>query len=87
MDQQQNTLVAAPGHLTITGFYAGQPICDAESKTENDAHAVYAPLSIAEYRATRCPACLKAYADSYDPEELDTAPAWVRELRNATLPA
>ena len=71
-------------HLTLTGFYAGQPICGSERKeTDTGVHCVYAPLIKDEYRATVCPDCLKAYANSYDEEELPGAPDWVKELRNS----
>jgi hypothetical protein len=86
VNQSENNPVKELGHLTLTGYYAGMPICGADSKTDNDAHAVYAPLALPEYRATRCPACLKAYVDTFDPEELNTAPEWVRELRKTAQP-
>jgi len=87
MPQKQINPAQPGGHLTLTGYYAGQPICGADTKTENDAHATYAPLDKPEYRETRCPACLKAYAESFDADELETAPAWVREHHQAAQPA
>ena len=72
-------------HLTFTGSLAGQPICGALRKSGGEhAHAVYAPLHIAEYRNRVCPDCLRVYAESYiDPVEYTdpaTLPDWVREL-------
>ena len=84
MDKDDTSVDPSLGHLTLTGYYAGQPICGSSTKTEHDAHATYAPLGLPDYRKTRCPACLKAYAESFDPEELATAPEWV-QLHHKTL--
>lgn len=69
------------GHLTLTGVYAGEPVCGAGlgAKTRNDSHAMYAPLDRESFRATVCPACLKAWVESYSASELSCAPEWVRQ--------
>lgn len=71
------------GHLTLTGLHAGAPICGSATKTEGDMHATYAPLHLKDVRDTVCPACLQAYADSFDEDELPGAPTWVQELRDS----
>jgi hypothetical protein len=68
-------------HLTLTGFYAGAPICGSTEKTPDDAHACYAPIEREAYRKLVCPACLRAWADAYEPDEIPTAPQWIQELR------
>lgn len=68
-------------HLTMTGVYAGQPVCGAVREGQDDGvHLIYAPLDRPEFRATVCLACLKAFVNSYEPEELaHLAPDhWVR---------
>lgn len=58
-------------HLTFSGVYAGQPVCGAVREGRDDGvHMIYAPLDNPEFRATVCPACLKAFVGSYEPEEL-----------------
>ena len=70
-------------HLTETGFHAGRRLCltDRADGDEN-AHAVYAPLRFAEFRARVCPECLRVWAnEAY--EDGDEMPEWVTELREA----
>lgn len=71
-------------HLTHTGYDAGKPICGTalSDKTDNDVHAMYAPLANVDFRATVCPHCLKAWADTYDADELHDAPLWVQVFHN-----
>ena len=66
-------------HLTLTGYYAGVPICLSKVKTPDDVHAAYAPLDKPEFRETVCQHCLREYALSFDEEE--QMPQWVLELR------
>lgn len=69
-------------HLTMTGIYAGQTICGALREGRDDGvHMIYAPLDKPEFRATVCPACLKAFVSSYEPEELAhlAHDHWVRQ--------
>lgn len=69
-------------HLTLTGVYAGTPICGAIREPHDDGvHMIYAPLDNPEWRAQVCPDCLKAYIDSFEPEELAGLPDdhWVKQ--------
>ena len=74
-------------HLTYTGVYAGTLLCGKARKIDNaHAHAVYAPLEKADYRATVCPECLKYYAlDAYDDTD-DDMPEWVKAIREEVTP-
>ena len=68
-------------HLTETGFYAGRRLCPANrADGEPNAHAIYAPLNKADYRAGVSPECLKTWANkAYEPT--DAMPEWVQSLR------
>lgn len=69
-------------HLTLTGAYAGSPICEMKfAEGDTGAHLIYAPLDDPEFRATVCPECLKAYVGSFDVDELKTMPNdhWVKQ--------
>ncbi len=69
-------------HLTLTGYYAGQPICGGKrDEGEHYIHAAYSPIHKPSFRDTVCVECLKVYAESYDEDELETAPEWVMEFR------
>lgn len=66
-------------HLTLTGYYAGRRLCDKSREDgEENAHAIYAPLGLSEYRAKVCPKCLREYALSFDVDE--EKPEWVVEI-------
>jgi hypothetical protein len=54
-------------HLTLTGFYAGHPLCDSVRNAEEQyIHAAYAPIEklangeIADYQPL-CDKCLAAW--------------------------
>ena len=70
-------------HLTMTGVFAGTPICgNARQPNDEGVHMIYAPLDNAKWRAKVCPDCLKAYVDSFEPEELAGLPDdhWVKQV-------
>jgi hypothetical protein len=72
-------------HLTMTGVYAGQPICSAVKEPHDEGiHMIYAPLDKPEFRSTVCPQCIAAYVDSFDEDELESAPDWVKEAKKGT---
>jgi len=68
-------------HLTQTGLYAGRRLCPtSRADGEPNAHAIYAPLNSADYRAGVCPECLKTWAyEAY--EAGDDMPEWIKALR------
>ena len=73
-------------HLTLTGIHAGRRLCLASREDgEQNAHAVYAPLNLADYRAKCCPHCLNTWAvEAYDQGE--EMPQWVQDMRRQTDP-
>lgn len=52
-------------HLTLTGVYAGQPLCGGE-RAERNIHAMYADFA-APYATEICPDCRSIW-DSEDDE-------------------
>jgi hypothetical protein len=68
-------------HLTETGYHAGRRLClTSRDDGEPNAHAAYAPLNRAEFRATACPGCLRVWAtEAYDDD--DEMPEWVQAER------
>ena len=53
-------------HLTLTGYYAGTPICgvnkqQAKSQGDKFVHAIYAPLENSEWIVEVCIDCLEAW--------------------------
>lgn len=70
-------------HLTMTGVYAGTPICgEVKEPHDEGVHMIYAPLDNPEFRAKVCPKCLAAYVDSFEEDELPEASDWVKAARN-----
>lgn len=51
-------------HLTFTGILAGTRLCGSEEAAAS-AHAVYAPLHLADFRARCCPECLDVWEDDH----------------------
>jgi hypothetical protein len=67
-------------HLTLTGFEAGRTLCGSTRETGGSyAHAVYAPLHKAEYRAGCCQQCLREWVASFE-DDNDTPPTWAGEV-------
>jgi len=68
-------------HLTETGFHAGRRLClTSRDDGAQNAHASYAPLRDAAFRANCCAACLKTWADeAYD--DGDDMPDYITALR------
>jgi hypothetical protein len=73
-------------HLTLTGIHAGRRLCLASREDgEQNAHAAYAPLQLADFRSKCCPHCLHTWAiEAYEPG--DDMPPWVEEMRRQIDP-
>ncbi len=73
-------------HLTLTGIHAGRRLCLASREDgEQNAHAAYAPLDLADFRAKCCHHCLNTWAvEAY--EQGEEMPQWVQDMRRQTDP-
>jgi hypothetical protein len=75
-------------HLTLTGIHAGRTLCGAQRNSVAEhsgdvqyAHAIYAPVERAEYRALCCVGCMKEFALSWEADE--EKPHWVSVILDA----